>query len=188
MDKEENTRRPCDVWSAAQLPPALAKMVNGEGVLAYKEENILLPGDGGSAARLFPALAGIGNGERNFLPSKPKKRMPTNKNKNKKKKFGRTKTRNNKKFPVAQVNTINASNATPLISQSPTSDKDDLSAGVAIQDLTSTQLFREARVILQTKENQTEKISQLQSKIGQLHWDAYDKYQVVDSMIKEQFQ
>ena len=86
----------------------------------------------------------------------------------KKKNFGRKKTRKNKKYPVDQVNIINASNATPLIPQSPTSDEDDSDAGVAIKDLTATQLLSKANDIIQTKENQTENISELQSKIGQL--------------------
>ena len=152
--------------------------------MAYKEENTLHPGDGVSAARLFPALAGIVNGERNFLTSKPNKRIPTNN----KKKFGRTKTGKNKKSPVAQVNTTNASNATPLIPQRKTSDKDDPDDGVTIQEITSTQLLMKARDLLQTKENCTKKITELQSKIGQIHRDAYDKDQVIDYMTKENFQ
>ena len=65
MDEEENTLRPGDGGSAAQLPLALAGIWNGEGFLTYEEENIVLPGDGGSAAKLFPDLAGRVNGERN---------------------------------------------------------------------------------------------------------------------------
>ena len=76
MDKEENTIRPIDWGSAAQLPPALAGIGNKEGFLTYDEENSLRPGNGGSADQLFPALAGIVNGERKYLPSKPKKSIP----------------------------------------------------------------------------------------------------------------
>ena len=79
----------------------------------------------------------------------------------KKKKFGRTKTGKNKKSPVAQANNINVSNATPLRPQSPTSDEDDPASGFAIQELTTIQLLNKARGILQTEENQTEKISKL---------------------------
>ena len=67
-------------------------------------------------------------------------------------------------------------------------DEDDPAAGVAIEELTVTQLLSKARDFLQTKENQTKNISELQSKIGQLQRDAYDKDQVIDSMIKEHFQ
>ena len=93
--------------------------------VAYKEDNTLLPGDGGSDAQLFPVLARIGNGERNYLPSKPKKNIPPKK----KKKFGREKTGKNKNPHVAQLSTINASNATPLRPQRPTGDKDNPAAG-----------------------------------------------------------
>ena len=106
----------------------------------------------------------------------------------KKKKFWRKNTGKNKKCPVSQVNTINTSNATPLRPQRPTSDEDDPAAGVAIQELTTTQLLRKAMYLLQTKGNQTNNISELQSKIGQLQREAYDKYQVIDSMIKDHFQ
>ena len=150
----------------------------------YTEENTLHPGDGGSDAQLFPALSGIGNGERNYLPSKLKKRIPPKKKKN----FGRKKTGNNNKSPVAQVNTTNASNATPLRPQKPTGDKDEPASGVSVQELTTTQLLRKARDILQTKENQTKKISELKFKIGHPEWDAYEKDQVIDPMIKEHFQ
>ena len=68
------------------------------------------------------------------------------------------------------------------------SDEDNLDAGVANQDLTATQLIRKARDILQTNENKTKKISKLQSKIGQIQRDAYDKDQVIDSIIKYHFQ
>ena len=37
MDEEENTLSPGDGGSAAQVPPSLARIVNGEGVLAYEE-------------------------------------------------------------------------------------------------------------------------------------------------------
>ena len=67
--------------------------------------------------------------------------------------------------PVAQVNTINASNAIPLRSQSPTSDEDDPVSVFVIQYLTATQLLRKSRDLIQTKENQTDEISKLQSKI-----------------------
>ena len=63
-------------------------------------------------------------------------------------------------------------------------DEDDPAAGVAIEELTVTQLLSKARDFLQTKENQTKNISELQSKIGQLQRDAYDKDQVIDSVIK----
>ena len=106
----------------------------------------------------------------------------------KKKKFGRTMTGKNNKSPVYQVNTINALNATPLRPQSPMRDEDDPAAGVAIQDITKTQILRKARGLLQKKDNQTDNISKLQSKIGQLQRDAYDKVQVIDSMIKEYLQ
>ena len=184
MDKEENTLRPGDGGSSDKLPPALSGIVNGEGVLAYEEENILHPGDGGISAQLFPVLDRIVNEERNYLPSKPKKRIPPKK----KKTFVRKKTGKNKNSLVAQLNTINESNATPLIPQSPTSDKDDPDDGVAIQELTATQLLRKARDLLQKKSNQTKKVYELQSKIGQLQRDAYDKDQFIDSMIKEHFQ
>ena len=98
-----------------------------------------------------------------------------------KKKFGRKKTGKNKKSPIDQVNTINASNATPLIPQRPTIEEDDLAAGVEIQELTTTQILRKARDILQIKENQTEKTPELQSKIGQ---PQQHKDQVIASMIK----
>ena len=126
----------------------------------------------------------MGHGERNSLPSKPRKRIPPKK---KKKNFGRKKTGKNKKSPVSHVNTINALNATSLIPQRPTSDRDDPSAGVAIQEITTTQLLRKARDLLQTKDNQTDNISELHSKIGQLQQDVYEKDRVIDSMIKEHF-
>ena len=85
------------------------------------------------------------------------------------------------------MNTINAPNATPLRSQRSTSDEDDPAARVAIQQITKTQLLRNARDLLQKNENQTKKISELQSKLWQLQRDAYDKYQVIDSIIKEHF-
>ena len=94
----------------------------------------------------------------------------------------------NKKYPVAQVNSINASNVTPLRPQRTTSDEDDPAAGSAIQELNATQLLRKARDLLQTKENHTENISEIQYKIGQLQQDAYDKYQVIEYMINEKFQ
>ena len=184
MDEEDNKLLPGDGGSAAQLPPALAGIGNREGVLAYEENNTLFAGDWGSDAQLFPELNGIGNGERKSLPSKTKKRIPPNT----KKMFGRTKMGKNKNSPVAQVNTINSLNATPMRSQRPRSDDDDLAAGSAIQEITKTQLLRKAKDLLQTKKNNTEKISELQSKIGQLQRDAYDKDQVIDSMIKEHFQ
>ena len=93
-----------------------------------------------------------------------------------------------KKSPVAQVNTINVSNATPLRPQRLTSDEDDTAAGVAIKELTVTKIIRKSRYCLQKKMNHTETISNLQSKIGQFQWDACDKYLVIDSMIKENFQ
>ena len=110
MGEEENKLRPGNWGSAAQLLAALDGIGNGEGVLTHEEDNTLRPGDGGSADQLFPALDRIGNGERKFLPSKPKKRIPPKK----KKKFGRTKTGNNKNSPVSQVNTTNASNVVKL--------------------------------------------------------------------------
>ena len=113
--------------------------------VVYKGYNTLHPGYGGSAAQLFPDLAGIGNGKRNSLPSKPKKRIPPNKKGNK---FERIKLGKNKKSPVAQVNTINTSNATPLRPQMPMSDEYNLTSGVAIKYLTATQLLRKARGIL----------------------------------------
>ena len=48
-------------------------------------------------------------------------------------------------------------------------------------------LQQKARDVLQTKNNQTGKISELQYKIEQLQRDAYDKDQVIDSIIKEHF-
>ena len=117
-------------------------------------------------------------------PPKPKKSISPNK----KKKFGKKKTGKNKESPVAQVNIVNASNVTQLRPQIPMNDEDDPAAGVAIEELTVTQLLSKARDFLQTKENQTKNISELQSKIGQLQRDAYDKDQVIDSMIKEHFQ
>ena len=83
-----------------------------------EEENTLRPVDGGSSDQLFIEMYGIGNREIKSIPSKPKKRIPHKKKKN----FGRTKTGNNRKYPVAQFNTINASNSTPLIPQRPTID------------------------------------------------------------------
>ena len=85
------------------------------------------------------------------------------------------------------MNTINASNAKPPRPQKKTSDDNEPASGVAIKELTARQLLRKARGILQTKENNTEKISELQSKIGHLQWDEYEKYQVIASMIKENF-
>ena len=125
----------------------MARIRNGEGVLAYEEDNTLRSVDGGSATQLFPALAGVGNRERNSLPSKPNNRIPPKK----KNKFGRTKIGKNKKSPVAQVNTINMSNATPLRPQIPMSDEDDPSAAVAVQELLVTQLLRNSRYIFQKK-------------------------------------
>ena len=113
--------------------------------MAYKEDNTLRPVDGGSATQLFPALAGVGNRERNSIPSKPNNRIPPKK----KKKFVRTKMGKNKKYPITQVDTINASNSTPLIPQRPTSNKNDLDDGFAIQKLTVTQLLRNSRYIFQ---------------------------------------
>ena len=133
---------------------------------------------------MFLELSGIGNRERNSLTSKPKKTIPPKKNK----KFGSTKTGNNKKSPIAQLNTINALNATPLRPQRPTSDEDDLAAGFAIQELTATYLLRKSRDLIQKNENQTEKISEIQSKIGKLQRNAYEKYQVIDYIIKEHSQ
>ena len=90
--------------------------------------------------------------------------------------------------PVAQVNTINASNETPLIPQRPTSDEDDLADEVAIQELTAKQILRKARDHLQTKEKQNKNTSELQSKTGKRQRDAYEKEQVIASMINEYFQ
>ena len=72
------------------------------------------------------------------------------------------------------MNIINALSSTTLIPQR--------------KEITATQLLRKARYILQIKENQTNKISELQSKIGKLQRDAYEKYQVIDFMIKDHFQ
>ena len=66
-----------------------------------------------------------------------------------------------------------------------TIEEDDLAAGVEIQELTTTQILRKARDILQIKENQTEKTPELQSKIGQ---PQQHKDQVIASMIKQHFQ
>ena len=106
----------------------------------------------------------------------------------KKKKFGTTNTGKNKKCLVSQVNTINLLNTTPPIPQRRTSDEYDPASGVPIQELTKTQLLSEARDLLQRKDNQTKNISKIQSKVGQLKRDVYDKDQVIDSMIKEHFQ
>ena len=46
MDEEENTLLPGDGGSAAQLPPVLDGIGNGEGFFAYEEENTLRPVDG----------------------------------------------------------------------------------------------------------------------------------------------
>ena len=54
------------------------------------------------------------------------------------------------------------------------SDEYDPAAGVAIQELTATQLVEKAGDLLQIKENHTHKISELQSEIGQLQRDAYE--------------
>ena len=48
-------------------------------------------------------------------------------------------------------------------------------------------LLSEARDLLQRKDNQTKNISKIQSKVGQLKRDVYDKDQVIDSMINEHF-
>ena len=45
MDDEDNALHPGDGGSYAQLPPLLAGIGNGEGVLAYKEENKIRPGN-----------------------------------------------------------------------------------------------------------------------------------------------
>ena len=115
--------------------------------VAYEEDNTLQPGDGASADQLFPALTSIVNGERKSFPSKPNTRISPKK----KKKFGSTKIGKNKNFPVAQVNTINVSNATQLIPQRQMIDEDDPAAGVANQELTATQLISKARYLHQTK-------------------------------------
>ena len=96
MEKKDNALLTGDGGNADQLSPALARIENGEGVLAYEEENTLITGDGGCDAQLFLALSGIVNGGRNSLSSKSKKRIPPKK---KKKKFGRLKTGKNKETP-----------------------------------------------------------------------------------------
>ena len=47
MEKKDNALLTGDGGNADQLSPALARIENGEEVLAYEEENTLITGDGG---------------------------------------------------------------------------------------------------------------------------------------------